>query len=436
VSITHQPKAGELLTGEEYESADHHLIALDATDIPTHSHAGEDINSGTVADARVAATLARDSEVTTAVSDHAGAADPHTGYRLESADHSHATTGLQGGTISYADLTSKPTIPSLGTSPSTQAFGDVAAGGSATDAAKTDHKHAMMANPVTAHEAAGDPHTGYVREADANWTDLTDGGATVLHTHAGGSGAPTDADYLVGTANGSLSNEIVVGTTPGGELGGTWASPTVDATHSGSTHAATQAAAEATAASALTTHAGAADPHTGYRLESADHTHASSGAQGGQIAYSALTGYPALTTASAYATATTAISAATYADITGCSVSLVAGTWLIYGNVVAFAANAIIQVFVAITHNDNTVISESAGSRPASGTASLNSPIGVALFAIVSPGSTTTYKLRGARGLTTHTGTWTAMDGNGVNTANHATNNSDKGTGIFAVRIA
>ena len=43
-----------------------------------------------------------------------------------------------------------------------------------------------------------------------------------------GSGAPTTADYLVGTANGSLSAEIAVGTTPGGELGGTWASPTVD----------------------------------------------------------------------------------------------------------------------------------------------------------------------------------------------------------------
>lgn len=49
-------------------------------------------------------------------------------------------------------------------------------------------------------------------------------------------GAPTDADYLVGTANGSLSAEIVVGTSPGGELGGTWASPTVASTHSGSAH--------------------------------------------------------------------------------------------------------------------------------------------------------------------------------------------------------
>lgn len=71
---------------------------------------------------------------------------------------------------------------------------------------------------------------------------------------AGGGGAPTDADYLVGTANGSLSAEIVVGTSPGGELGGTWASPTVDATHSGSSHASVQAAAETTAASALASH--------------------------------------------------------------------------------------------------------------------------------------------------------------------------------------
>jgi hypothetical protein len=53
----------------------------------------------------------------------------------------------------------------------------------------------------------------------------------------GGSGAPTTADYLVGTTNADLSAEIVAGTAPGGELGGTWASPTVDAIHSGSPHA-------------------------------------------------------------------------------------------------------------------------------------------------------------------------------------------------------
>ena len=48
--------------------------------------------------------------------------------------------------------------------------------------------------------------------------------------------APIGADYLVGSAHASLTGEIAVGTTPGGELGGTWASPTVDATHSGSAH--------------------------------------------------------------------------------------------------------------------------------------------------------------------------------------------------------
>jgi hypothetical protein len=75
-----------------------------------------------------------------------------------------------------------------------------------------------------------------------------------VRDEAGGGGAPTDVDYLVGTASGGLSAEIVVGTSPGGELGGTWASPTVDATHAGSSHAAVQAAAEATAAAALDAH--------------------------------------------------------------------------------------------------------------------------------------------------------------------------------------
>lgn len=66
---------------------------------------------------------------------------------------------------------------------------------------------------------------------------IADFGSPVGHVGTGtGGAAPNDADYLVGTANATLTNEIVVGTTPGGELGGTWAAPTVDATHSGSAH--------------------------------------------------------------------------------------------------------------------------------------------------------------------------------------------------------
>jgi len=98
-----------------------------------------------------------------------------------------------------------------------------------------------------------------------NQVDVTIAGAA----GGGGGGAPTTVDYLVGTADAGLSGEIVVGTSPGGELGGTWASPTVDATHSGSSHAATQTAAEATASTALSNHAAAGDPHTAYQLESA-----------------------------------------------------------------------------------------------------------------------------------------------------------------------
>ena len=117
--------------------------------------------------------LATDSELST----HAGAADPHTGYQKES------EKGAAGG---YASLGADSLVPQdqLGT--------------------------------------GVQDGTKFLRD-DGTW-------------QAGSGGAPTTADYLVGTADGGLSAEIVVGTTPGGELGGTWASPTVDATHSGSAH--------------------------------------------------------------------------------------------------------------------------------------------------------------------------------------------------------
>jgi hypothetical protein len=153
-----------------------------------------------------------------------------------------------------------------------------------------------------------------------------------------------------------------------------------------------------------------------------------------------ITGIPtpavSLTSTQVFATATTSINAATYIDITGCSVSLAAGTWLITGTVIGAATNAIIQCFLSIRDGSNNVIAATAMSRPASGTASLNAPIGTSWSAIVTPAATTTYKLSAARGLTTHTATWTVYDGTGYNTSNHATDNSDKGTNILAIRIA
>jgi hypothetical protein len=119
------------------------------------------------------------------------------------------------------------------------------------------HSGTSHAGVVTTHEAAGDPHPGYVLEslADAKGDIIAATAADTLTRLAVGSNdqvltadsaqatglkwagvAPTSADYLVGTAQSGLSSEIVAGTSPGGELGGTWGSPTVDATHSGSAH--------------------------------------------------------------------------------------------------------------------------------------------------------------------------------------------------------
>ncbi len=84
-----------------------------------------------------------------------------------------------------------------------------------------------------------------------------------------GAGAPAEAEYLVTTAHANLSAEVVVGATPGGELGGTWAAPTVDTTHSGSSHAGVRAAAEATAAADATTKANAAQA---FAIQRANHT--------------------------------------------------------------------------------------------------------------------------------------------------------------------
>lgn len=108
--------------------------------------------------------------------------------------------------------------------------------------------YVVGATPVRAYDQSiDDPAFGflvYVREGTAgggklyrNTNTSTPTIDTTSLTFATVSGVDlTGIDFLVGTATGLLSGEIVAGTTPGGELGGTWGSPTVDATHSGSTH--------------------------------------------------------------------------------------------------------------------------------------------------------------------------------------------------------
>jgi hypothetical protein len=93
-----------------------------------------------------------------------------------------------------------------GTSPSTQAFGDAAAAGAATVAARRDHKHAMPANPVTAHEAAGDPHPGYLTAAEGN-AAYESAGAVAAHT--GDTSDAHDASAISFTPAGTIAATTV-----------------------------------------------------------------------------------------------------------------------------------------------------------------------------------------------------------------------------------
>lgn len=119
-------------------------------------------------------------------------------------------------------------------------------------AAQADRRELLIANVgafdiVLMHDATSTAANRFYCPNDVDFTLAKDSAVRVIYDAASSrwrvqarpvssSGAPTTVDYLVGTADAGLSAEIVVGTSPGGELGGTWASPTVDATHSGSAH--------------------------------------------------------------------------------------------------------------------------------------------------------------------------------------------------------
>lgn len=84
-------------------------------------------------------------------------------------------TGSGAPTVTYVSRDRRATL-------------DFASGGAHPDLATHDALGLATDAELSAHEAAADPHTGYVREADANWVDLTDTGETTLHTHPAGAG--------------------------------------------------------------------------------------------------------------------------------------------------------------------------------------------------------------------------------------------------------
>lgn len=89
-------------------------------------------------------------------------------------------------------------------------FGDVAAEGTATSLARSDHLHGREANPITAHEAAGDPHTSYRLES-ADHSHQSTGLQAGQIDHGLAITGLTDDDhtqYLKEEASGGLASEV------------------------------------------------------------------------------------------------------------------------------------------------------------------------------------------------------------------------------------
>lgn len=92
----------------------------------------------------------------------------------------------------------------------TAAFGDAPDAGATGEVADAGHTHGMMANPVTAHEAASDPHPGYLTptEGDAAYSALghSHTGLPLDFGEAGDIGASAPGDAAAAGATGEIAD--------------------------------------------------------------------------------------------------------------------------------------------------------------------------------------------------------------------------------------
>ena len=173
------------------------------------------------------------------------------------------TTDINGGTIDNAAIG--------GATPAAGAFTTISASGQITSTVTTGTAPLVIAsttkvanlNADLLDDQSGAYYLDSANFTGVNWTDLTDTGATTLHKHDhGGMDGLSDNDHPQYLLVADIDDTPV-----NGEL------------------------AQPISSNWAFDHVAAADPHTGYRLESADHNHQSTGAQAGQLDHGlALTG--------------------------------------------------------------------------------------------------------------------------------------------------
>ena len=131
-------------------------------------------------------------------------------------------------------------------------------------------------------------------------------------------------------------------------------------------------------------------------------------------------GSGSLTSATADQSADVTLSGDTIADATGASISLAAGTWVIIAALCISCSSGSTYCLMAITDGSNNKVFEARDSVSTTSPTTLNG------HAIVTPGSTTTYKLRGQAG----------SGGGTIKIVKNPEGGSEIGTRISAIQLA